>query len=323
MKRVLALRPESHEPHPIHREGRIWTETNCYVDLWVELLHALGHDPVASLAFTLAIDFEGDQWTFFKFPLADLHALYGLDVQELAIWRPLAAHVEEQVGRGRPVLVEVDAWFLPDTAGTSYRREHWKTTVAVTEIDLERRHMGYFHNRGYYHVAGEDFEHLLRLRGADDARMLAPYVEFVKVAPGIATRPSLRDASMALLRSHLRRAPTENPFRRFRARLEDDLAWLAKSDLDAFHKYSFATLRQYGACFELAQTFLQWLAAEGERGMDVPIAAFGALAQAAKVFQFQLARAVSRRTAMDLAPVDAMAGRWEEGIGALRARFSR
>ena len=95
--------PATYVRHPIHGDGRIWAETNCYVDLWIELLHALGRDPVAALPFTLAIDFEGDQWTFFKFPLADLSDLYGLDVQELAIWRPLADHVEEQVTRGRPV----------------------------------------------------------------------------------------------------------------------------------------------------------------------------------------------------------------------------
>lgn len=321
MKRVLALDPQTYARHPIHGEGRTWTETNCYVDLWVELLHALGHEPAAALAFTLAIDFEGDQWTFFKFPHADLHALYGLDVQELAIWGPLAGHVEEQVGRGRPVLVEVDAYYLPDTAGTAYQREHWKTTVAVVEIDLGRRHLGYFHNQGYYHVAGEDFEHLLRQREAEDERMLAPYVEFVKIAGG-RPRASLHDSSIALLRSHLRRAPAENPFPRFRAQLEKDLDWLKEGDLDAFHKYSFATLRQYGACFELAQTFLQWLAPGGEGAMAAPVAAFGALSQGAKVFQFQLARAVSRRAPVDLAPIDAMAGHWDAGMGSLRARFS-
>jgi hypothetical protein len=51
-------------------------------------------------------------------------------VQELAIWKPLAAHIEEQVARGRPVLVELDYYFLPDTAGTAYRRLHWKSTAA-------------------------------------------------------------------------------------------------------------------------------------------------------------------------------------------------
>src|SRR5215210_7588750 len=112
----IAARPETSRPHAIHQPGRIWAHTNCYADVWIELLHALGVEPTASLAFTLAIDFEGDQWTFFKCPLADLYELYGIDVQELAIWRELAVHVAEQVVRGRPVLVEVDSFYLPDTA---------------------------------------------------------------------------------------------------------------------------------------------------------------------------------------------------------------
>src|SRR6185503_361581 len=42
-KRALALDPRTYERHPIHRDGRIWAETNCYVDIWIELMHALGY----------------------------------------------------------------------------------------------------------------------------------------------------------------------------------------------------------------------------------------------------------------------------------------
>ena len=84
----------------------MWAETNCYADVWIELAHALGYEPNAALPFTFAIDFEGDQWTFFKFPLEDLYDLFGLKVQELMIWGPLATRLEEQIGRGHPVLVE-------------------------------------------------------------------------------------------------------------------------------------------------------------------------------------------------------------------------
>src|SRR5947209_13971124 len=157
MKQILPLDPARYTRHPIHGPDRDWAETNCYVDVWVELLHAWGFDPVAALAFTLAVDFEGDQWTFFKFPAEDLDQLYGLDVQELAVWRPLVLHVEEQVARGRPVLVELDSFHLPDTAGTAYQREHVKSTVAITGIDVAGHELGYFHGQGYYHLRGEDF----------------------------------------------------------------------------------------------------------------------------------------------------------------------
>jgi hypothetical protein len=46
-------------------------------DVWIELLHAMDLEPHAMLAFTLAVDFEGDQWTFFKPTPGDLWALYG------------------------------------------------------------------------------------------------------------------------------------------------------------------------------------------------------------------------------------------------------
>ncbi len=322
MKQILALDPRTYGRHLIHGGARTWAETNCYMDVWIELLHALGHEPIAVLPFTFAIDFEGDQWTFFKCPLGDLTDLYGLDVQELALWRPLAAHLEEQVERGRPILVELDSYFLPDTAGAAYKQAHVKSTVAVNEIDAAGHHLGYFHNQGYYHLDGDDFLDVLRLRGETDPAVLPPYAEFVKIRPATGRGGvSLLERSLQLLRRHLDLAPAENPFPGFRARLEKDLVWLLGEDLDSFHRYSFATLRQYGACFELSQTYLQWLASQGEQGLDEAIGAFRAISEGAKSFQFQLARAVSHRKPLDLSPLEAMSGCWQRGTTALKARY--
>ena len=63
---IPGLDPAHYRRHAIHGEDRGWAETNCYTDVMVELVHSAGHEPEAMLAFTLAIDFEGDQWTFFK-----------------------------------------------------------------------------------------------------------------------------------------------------------------------------------------------------------------------------------------------------------------
>jgi hypothetical protein len=95
--RLFPLDPTSYRSHPIHSGERIWPESNCYVDLWTELLHSAGFEPMGAMAFTIGVDLEGDQWTFVKFPLADLYDLYGVDVIELNIWRPLIDHVEEQL----------------------------------------------------------------------------------------------------------------------------------------------------------------------------------------------------------------------------------
>ena len=177
---IFPLDPVVYQRHAIHVQERQWAETNCYVDVWIELLHAWGFDPVAALPFTLATDFEGDQWTFFKFPHSDLAELYGIEVQELMIWRPLVTHIEEQVRLGRPVLVEMDSYFLPDTAGTAYQREHVKSTVAIVNIDVANQQMGYFHGQGYYHLSGDDFVNILHLPGIPHPSVLPPYVEIAK-----------------------------------------------------------------------------------------------------------------------------------------------
>jgi len=320
---VVPLDPATYRPHAIHSGERVWAETNCYTDLLVELTHGLGFEPLASLAFTVAIDFEGDQWTFFKPPAADLHALYGFDLQELAIWKPLAEQVAEQVGSGRPVLVELDAWYLPDTAGSAYRSTHTKTTVGVNEIDLERERLGYFHNAGYFALGGEDFRQIFQTGGTPHPRVLPPYVEYVKWRRAFEPPrgKALRDASLALLRGHLARAPRDNPFSRFKARLARDLEWLRAGDLGRFHAYSFANLRQYGACFELAETYLRWLEGEGVEGAADAAGALHDIATLARALQFQLARAMVHGKPLELSPLDAMAECWDRALGTLRERF--
>lgn len=320
---IRPLDPSTYQRHAIHGDGRTWAETNCYVDVLVELLHGLGFEPIAALPFTLRIDFEGDQWTFFKFPHADLLALYGLDIQELNPWRSLVEHVDEQVRLGRPVLVELDSFFLPDTHGTAYGLEHVKSTVAVNEIDVTGRHMGYFHGQGYYHLGGDDFRDIFQLDGLVHERMLPPYIEYVKsVREPIRAGPDLVAGSLECLSAHLSLLPRENPFVAFRSRFEADLQWLLDSPIEVFHQYSFATLRQYGACFELAETYLRWLAEHGEAGLDESVAAMSSITNTAKTLQFQLARAMARGRELPLDPIDEMGASWERGLNHLVDRYT-
>jgi hypothetical protein len=323
MNRIAELDPATYRRHAIHAESRIWSETNCYSDVVIELVHSLGFEPAAALAFTLTIDFEGDQWTFFKFPLSDLYHLYGLDIQELAVWRPLVEHIAEQVSAGRPVLVELDSYFLPDTLGSAYKAVHIKSTVAVNEIDIKRRYLGYFHSQGYWALEGNDFADAFQLEGLVHERMLPPYIEYVKTRPNFSPPSGARlvQASLETLRWHVARVPAENPFARFKARMTRDLEWLLGSDIENFHAYSFVTLRQCGACFELSETYLRWLDEQGVNGLEGPRRRFQRISQAAKAFQFQLARSIARRKALDLTPLDAMAADWDEGIAALRHEY--
>jgi hypothetical protein len=321
-RKILDLDPRNYSRHRLHEQEREWAETNCYVDVWIELLHSWGLEPVAALPFTLGIDFEGDQWTFFKFPLADLYELYSVDVQELAVWRSIPAHLEEQLTLGRPVLVELDSMYLPDTAGSAYQLDHVKTTVAVVEIDCEAQRLGYFHGQGYYHLHGEDFANIFHLRGEKNPAILSPYCELVKRG----TKPPLQgdellQASLRLLKQHLQRLPETNPFEKFRARFETDLLWLANEPLTTFHQYSFATLRQFGACYEVEAGYLQWLRDQGIDGLDQAAESALSIATAAKTFQFQLARSMARKKPLDLQPIDQMAAHWTTIAEQLKARF--
>jgi hypothetical protein len=323
MQRLIPLDPAHYRRHAIHSDQRVWPETNCYSDVVIELLHGLGREPVAGLAFTLAIDFEGDQWTFFKFPHADLLTLYGFDIQELAVWRPLTDHISDLIGAGRPVLVELDSYFLPDTVGSAYRRAHVKSTVAVNEIDVEGRRLGYFHGQGYYSLEGADFSDVFQTEGLAHERMLPPYFEYVKIRPDYIAPAgqALLQKSLSTLAGHLERAPADNPFVRFQAGFRKDLDWLMNSNLETFHAYSFATLRQYGACYELTETYLRWLGLQDVAGLSEAADAFQAIAQGAKAFQFNLARSMARKRPLDLSPLDVMAGQWDAGMSLLRRRF--
>jgi hypothetical protein len=285
---ILGLSEATWKPQALHAPDRIWLETNCYVDVWAELLPALGHPAEAALAFTVRQDFEGDHFTFFKFPLEDLEALFGLAVQELAIYDSVESHTLAQLKRGRVVLIEVDSHWLPD-AGPAYRKEHVKTTVAAIALDRTAKRFGYFHNTGYHELSGEDYDALFRKPTGDH---LFPYVEFVKRDGAALTGPALRQRSRELLQGHLKWRPTGNPIAAWRAALPGHLEALAARDMCYFHLYAFNLPRQLGANFEMLGTYLDWLA---EPALADTAAAARRIAEGAKAIQFQLARMANRR----------------------------
>lgn len=296
---AFGLDASKYVAHDLHRSERIWPETNCYVDLWIELLHSLRLDPVACMAFTLAMDFEGDQWTFFKPPPSDIYALYGIDVQELAIWRPLRIQLAEQVQLGRVPLVEVDAFHLPDTVGVSYGIEHTKTTVGVQAIDLQERMLGYFHSAGYFVLRESDFDAIFK----DNGSALAPYTEIAKI-DRVARRSKTELVIIAKqqLQHYLARVPLVNPVTRYRERYASDAQWLIGEDMSMFYKYAFATLRQCGACAEMASTFLTWLTKDGAEPSEAATD-FCGIAAAAKAMQFKIARMMATGKPVDVTPL--------------------
>ncbi|WP_425419570.1 DUF1839 family protein [Oricola indica] len=297
-----ALDPTDYARHALHAGTRDWPETNCYLDVWIEVLPALGLPPEACLSYAVTQDFEGDQFTFFKVPLEDLERLYGLRVTELAIYDRVETHVVEQIGRGRLSLVEVDSFYLPDTQGTSYRKEHGKTTIAPNRIDLEGRCMDYFHGLGLHRLEGEDFEGVFHLNAAEGALPFLPYTEFVKFPDALPSRDEIVANAEGLLRLHLGRRPAKNPVRAFAEVFPGQVEAIAERDFGFFHLYAFNTLRQLGANFELFSSHLDWLAENGVTGIGASADEARKISSTCKIVQFQLARAVMRKNFDKLAP---------------------
>jgi hypothetical protein len=273
-----------------------WPITNCYVDAWMLVLADWGLDPVAGLGMTVALDYEGDQFTFFKYLHSDLETLYGVVAGELTIYGSLERHIAEQLSLGRLVLAEADGYYLPDTRATSYRTTHTKTTIGIDSIDVERGRLRYRHNEGRYELTGADYDGALRRLPEQQAASgaLPPYAEFVKRRFPPLRGPALTEAAADLLRRHLARRPEADPIRRYRADFARHMQWLLDGP-DSFHDYAFAVFRQLGANFQLLARHLEWLRARGLRGFEDPRNAATAISAAAKTLQFKVARIAARR----------------------------
>lgn len=308
---LFGLDPATYRPHGLHVGDRVYPETNCYSDVIIELLHARGDEPLAAMGTTVRLDFEGDQWTFFKPDPADLELLFGIDIHEMQPYRPIPIEIAELLAERRTMTVELDAWFLPDTAATSYQTEHVKTTVIPEAIDLVDGRLHYFHNGSLYALDGGDYRGIFRI-GNEDPSMLPPYTELVRFDSGPRLDgDALRDAARQRLRYHLDRLHPGNPFERFGTRLADDLPALLAGDDAGYHAYAFATVRMAGAGFELCAAHIDWVL--GDAGATAS-AAMTEIVDGSKVLGFKLAR---RRPFDPSDAIATMAAAWDRAFGAL------
>jgi hypothetical protein len=312
--------PETFRPHALHDAERMWPETNCYVDLWIEVLNAFGSAPEAMLGFSLTQDFEGDQFTFFKVPLEDLESLYGIRCTELAIFDKVESHVATQIARGRLCLVEMDSFYMPDTRGVAYGQEHGKTTVAINRLDLQAKRLDYFHNAGFFRLEGADFDGLFHLNDGPDDLPFLPYTEFAKFPEKRPDETHLRREAKRLAAVHFARRPAENPVAAFAKVFPVQVEAVADRPFGFFHKYAFNTLRQLGANFELAGSHLDWLGPDGR--LKEAAEAARKISETAKSVQFQLARAVTRRKFEPLATaLDPAIEAWDSLMAQLATRI--
>jgi hypothetical protein len=227
-----------------------------------------------------------------------------VDVQELTIWRPLHLHVEELVRRRRLVLAELDAHWLPDTAGTDYRTQHTKTTIGIQAIDLPGERLGYFHNAGYFELEGADYRGLFGLDAPADPTRLPLYCEFVRLESlRLRPREALLELSLECTRAHLRRRPRENPVARFAASFPETLAALGPDALPTYHLYAFSSVSQLGAAAELGAHHLRWLQPVVAAPLESAAAGLDSVSLAAKSLILKGARAVSTGKRTDFGPL--------------------
>ncbi len=303
------LDPGAYVAHAVHGGDRAYVETNCFSDILIEVLHARGDEPLAAMGSTLRMAFEGDQWTFFKPAPEDLELLFGIDIHEMQPYRPLPAQIAEQIVAGRMMIVELDAWFLPDTAATSYRTEHVKTACAIEAIDPDGERLRYFHNAGYYELSDADFRGVFRLDATPHPDVLPPYVELVRfdAGPRLAG-DELRAAARERFRHHLARRPSANPFPEFAEQLSRNLPELIAGTPELYHDYAFATVRMAGSGFEVCASAVEWLLEDdGAPAAD----ALRRIVDGSKVLSFRMAR----RREFDPEPViTPLAEAWDEAM---------
>ena len=311
------LERDQHVVHPLHATDRTYVETNCYADVLIELLHARGDEPLAMLGSIVRTDWEGDQFTYAKPLLADLDRLYGVEIHEMLPYRTIPEHIEEQLAAGRTVLIEIDGFYLPDTAATSYRREHLKTTIAPEAIDRAGEWLRYFHNAGYHELSGEDFRGAFRLLDHFTADVMDPFIERVSFdAGGRLEGAALRDAARSLLDHHFARRPRRNPFAAWAASLAADLPRLLEGTVEEYHEYAFVTARMVGSAFELLADHVEWvLGADGQPAA----AALRRVVEGSKTVSFRLAR---RRPFDPEAALEVMIRAWDEGMAALEGALT-
>ena len=320
-----------------------WPANGGRLAAWVEVLASLGLDPHPLWAAAVALDFEGDQCTAVEPSRDELRALYGLDVHELVVWRPLAEHAIEHLAAGRALVVEADAFWLPVDA--EYHRNHVKRTIVLNEVDLDARRIGYFHDAGYAEARGDDAVHLLGLeddaseleaiadwRGARVAQVgaaavalaegrLPPRAQFVRADRRVArSTEELRMLALHHLGNHLAFRPAANPLRRFAARIADDLPLLREYGTAYYEDWASCTVRGFGGAFDLAARGLAWQEESGDSGLRDAARTFEQLARDATALDQKLGRAATSTKSADTKKLlETMAQGWDGAMAALDA----
>lgn len=322
------LRADTFTAHPLHGDDRVWTQTNCYLDIWIEIAASLGLPPEPLGVCAYSAGTVPGAWAFLKAQTDDLRDLYDIEVAEINLWRTVEEHVLDHLEVGELLTVESDAYYLPDTEGVSYGAERVKTTIVPVQVDPRARTMTYFHNSGLYALHGEDYDGALALNGLPTCAP-QPYVERVRLDGLVRDETEIRRRARALASRHLARRPAGNPVAELCASVREVAPTLRERGFPFFHLYSFTATRQLGLTAQAAADATRWLAAGDEvDGDDIDgdelraaAADLDVVSQEMKNLQFALARITGGR-ARDLEPTLGRATeRWGSAIDRVAAQL--
>ena len=280
-------------------------------------------EPLACLPFVLAVDFEGDQWTFFKPPHDDLVSPLRrrrAGAQRLAPLLENASSSSRRQARAQP---------RPTRSTCPTRRDrlpaqHTKTTIGIQD-STSRRRARLLPQRGLLRARGRRLRGLFRLDAPPTRRSCrSSPSSCARVASHAARGAELVAPLARALAKHLARRPRDEPVRAVRRAFAADRRDLMRARAcGAYHAWAFATMRQLGAGVR-ARRCLPALArgARRSRCSMRPRPRSTRCPTTSKSLILKTARAVCAKKPVDLAPMLAdIEGQWEAGMRQLAARF--
>jgi hypothetical protein len=310
--KIKNYNPDVFVPHDLHNFEQNFRETNCYSDLIIEIAHSLDLNPIACLGYTLAADFEGDQWTFGKPSHHDLQILYGIRIEELSLYKSLLEQLITQVERGSIPLLEADAFHLPDAIGIDYRTAHVKTTIGISHIDVQNKILHYFHNAIFTRLTGEDFDGIFSPQASTHKGYLPPYCEIAKLDQVFALPEAiLKLKAFECAQFHFAKRPKNNPIQAHAEAVLVHQTTIIEEGESAYHAYTFVAPRQLGASHQLGAHFLRWLDPTNTHLMAAA-EAYQQISNLSKSLVLKLARVAHSRKPADLSKLfDEMSTHWE------------
>ena len=126
---------------PLHAGDRTYPETNCYTDILIELLHARGDEPLAAMGSHGADGLRGRPVDVLQ--AARRRTSSGCSASTSTRCSPTGrcrSRSPSSSRAGRTMIVELDSWYLPDTAATELPHASTSRRSVVAEaIDPEAR----------------------------------------------------------------------------------------------------------------------------------------------------------------------------------------